>query len=357
MGVRGARGLDDLLEGRVGPAVAQVLEHRGVEQEGLLGDDRHQPAQRLARDLLERNAVELDRSARRLVEAEQQIGQRGLARARAADQGQALTGPQLEVDAPQHLLAPVAEDHVAVGDPLTQPLQVDGVRRVRGVLRQVEHVEDALRGGERVLQTVPVSGHVPRGPVEHGRDEEERRERTHRDAPEALDHAVHAHDQHHAEAGLAEKLDGGAREHAVAQHLHPAAEVAHQLSSVGLALLRLGVEGLDDLDAGEDLEQPLCHLCELDLASQGRLAHPAAEELDRKADRGRDKERHQSELPVQVEREAHGDGDREHVLNGLAEDQGLRLVRDVGVAQRARDKLAARVALVMGERDVQELRG
>ena len=43
---------DDLVVTRLGPAVADVLEDRGVEQERLLGDDGAKVAQRTARSEL-----------------------------------------------------------------------------------------------------------------------------------------------------------------------------------------------------------------------------------------------------------------------------------------------------------------
>ncbi len=68
------------------PAVADVVAHRAVKQRGVLGDHADVVAQALLGDVADVLTVDQDASALQVVEAQQQIDQRRLAGARAADQ-------------------------------------------------------------------------------------------------------------------------------------------------------------------------------------------------------------------------------------------------------------------------------
>ena len=59
-----------LVQARLGPTVAEVVENGCVEEKGLLADERDQAAQRVALDPRQGDAVELDGALIRLVKAQ-----------------------------------------------------------------------------------------------------------------------------------------------------------------------------------------------------------------------------------------------------------------------------------------------
>ena len=78
-------GGDHLLVGRVEPAVADVVHHRVGEQERILQHDADLRAQAGSGHIAHIDAVDRHRAARHIVEARQQIDDRGLARAGRPD--------------------------------------------------------------------------------------------------------------------------------------------------------------------------------------------------------------------------------------------------------------------------------
>ena len=88
----------ELLLGRVGRRVAEVVADRGVEQVGLLGHDPDDLAERGQGEPADVDAVDLDRARVDVVEPRDQVGRRRLARARRADERHELARLGLEVD-------------------------------------------------------------------------------------------------------------------------------------------------------------------------------------------------------------------------------------------------------------------
>ena len=80
----GLRGGDDLLVGGTRAPVADVVHDGGVEEHRVLRDDRHAAAQAVLRHVLDGLPVDADGALRRVVEAEEQPQQRGLAAAGGA---------------------------------------------------------------------------------------------------------------------------------------------------------------------------------------------------------------------------------------------------------------------------------
>ena len=110
--------LDDLLVGHVRAAERHVLPHAGGEQHRLLERRRdHASAASASRTVRTSTPSIVTRPPRHVGQPRHQRGQRRLAAAGGADQRDRLAGPQLQVDAAQHLraLAAVAgerEPHV-----------------------------------------------------------------------------------------------------------------------------------------------------------------------------------------------------------------------------------------------------
>src|SRR5438552_3087219 len=120
VGVRDLRGADDIGFGEVGAAVRDVLPDARVEQEWLLRHDAEEPPVRLLAQGAQVVAVDRDRAGDRVVQAQDQIGERRLAYAARTDQRDDLALLDLEAGALQHPLAALVERHVAHDDPLAE---------------------------------------------------------------------------------------------------------------------------------------------------------------------------------------------------------------------------------------------
>ena len=86
----------DLGIGRIRPAKPDIVARAGREHRGVLRHQRDTAAHVARIGVPDRNAVEGDRSARRIVEAQQQMEQRALAGAGRTDDRDLLTGPDRE---------------------------------------------------------------------------------------------------------------------------------------------------------------------------------------------------------------------------------------------------------------------
>ena len=95
------RGLDLRLR-RARPAVGDVGGDRAMQERRVLRDHADRGAQALLRHVADVLAVDADAALLDLVEAQQQVDERRLARARAADQADALARPHDEVEVVEH---------------------------------------------------------------------------------------------------------------------------------------------------------------------------------------------------------------------------------------------------------------
>ena len=95
----------DLLFGGVQLAVADVLHHRAGEQVGVLQNDAQRPAQIGLFDLVDVDAVVTNLAVGNVVEAVDQVGDGGLARARSAHEGHLLAGFGVQGNVVEHFLA------------------------------------------------------------------------------------------------------------------------------------------------------------------------------------------------------------------------------------------------------------
>ena len=152
----GADGPGGLLYLRVGDfqvAVADVVADAAGEQIGFLQHHAHLPGQRTAGDIPHIVAVHRDAPLGYIGEAVHQRHQRGLAGPGGADDGGVFAGPQLQVDAGQHLDARhIVEVDVFEPDVAFDGRQFLGVGPVVHFRFQVQHLEDADAGRHRPLQ-------------------------------------------------------------------------------------------------------------------------------------------------------------------------------------------------------------
>ena len=161
------RGPDGPVVG-VGAGVEQVGADGVVEHVGVLGDVADHVLQRLQRHLAHVVAADADGARADVVEPRDQVGDRGLARARRTHQRDHLAGLGGEGDVVEHLarvdglgagdgleggegdlVGPwVAERHVVELDPGRRHRQHDGVGLLTDRRRQVEHLEDPLEADQ-----------------------------------------------------------------------------------------------------------------------------------------------------------------------------------------------------------------
>ena len=147
-GVGLSAGFEDLAVGRFRSRHAQVVAQRRVEKEGILRHHAEVTAQGRGRERPQVGAADGDRSGLRIVEAEQQLGDRRLARPRRTDQGQLFTHRDAQVEVRQHRpRRVVTEGHAGEDNPAPLGPFAARIARVgRGCLR-VEHRPDAGQSG------------------------------------------------------------------------------------------------------------------------------------------------------------------------------------------------------------------
>ena len=131
--------------------VADVVEERRVEQERVLGHEGDPTAQLGGRDVLERHAPEKDRARRRLLQASDDLHERRLPRAGAADDGDALAGRHVDADGVEDVRPiGVRVGEIAHGDaqrPCARTARTLGLGLGLGGAWRVEHVEHATQTG------------------------------------------------------------------------------------------------------------------------------------------------------------------------------------------------------------------
>ena len=196
-------GLLQLVVRGVGPAVGDVLPHRALEQEHVLADvARSTAAQPPAGRRSDLHAVERDPPAGRLVQPQQQLDDRRLARRRWRRRWRGSRPPALEVETRR---APAAGRPSAVGEatPVEAHLARDRLRqrarpgRDRRLDRQ--QVEDAPGRRHRPLvevERLAQAGQRPQQPLGHV---DEHREQA--DVQVAVQRGLPADQQRHRERG------------------------------------------------------------------------------------------------------------------------------------------------------------
>ena len=127
-----------LLVARVGSPVADVLHQRLVEEEGLLRHERDVVEERGTLEVAEIDAVDLDRAAGRIVEAEHEVDESGLPRSRPPDDRDDLASADVQVDAVEDRRPTVVEGEVAESDVLAKSRHRPRAGAVRDLLLQVE---------------------------------------------------------------------------------------------------------------------------------------------------------------------------------------------------------------------------
>ena len=336
--VRDAAGGLQLLSGRVLLGIKEIVADGAVEEIALLRDDADVGAQKAQIIALDVDAVDGDLAAGHVVEAGNEVYQRGLAGAGGADNGVHLPSGDGEIDVTQERFF-----------------------RQIGELRMLE-ADDAL-----ILHRGPAAvgrgddGELPVEVIENTREQGKRPGEVHLDVQQGFHRAIKPVDEGD---GGGDRADGerriGLRDHEPAarkvdqqgtdlgEHAHHHAEpLAAALLLEGQArdLLIDGDEALVlSFFAGEELDQQgagdrqglvdeLVHLVALGLALVEKLPAGAADAAGREDEQGNDHDAHDGKLPAhgkQRDERGHHCGDIAHNAGERAGDDGAH-AGDVGI--------------------------
>ena len=347
-------GLDDLLARGVRAAVGDVLSNRALEQPGLLQDHCKELARLRPGHLGGIPAVNADLAGLNVVEAHQQVDDRGLARAGGTDDGDLLAGLYVHREiADQRLFGVVGET-----DLVKLHVTLDRLRslpcRVR-LLGQIEQIEHTLRGGLDLLGFAEAEGN----PLERGghlTGEEDDRDHgadghaVLRDQPSA--------DQGDDNVGQSVDEDDGRLDDGAEEVCSDAVLLVCAVELCVLLLHRvLAVEGLGHgivrealLSQGEELSAEVEVLVPVFFTQRRQLA--GQEDRQRRED-----DHDESQVPVLKEEE---DGDDEHLQEAGHQDLD-QIVDDAAhaadVIHHAVDDVAEGRLVHVGHRQLSELLG
>ena len=346
--VGGLRGRLHRGVGRFGVPLPDVLADRGVEEERRLAHDRDALEIGAAGEGLEVLAVDQDRAPGRVVEAEHQVADRGLAAARRADERHRVALRNLEGDVGEDLrVLVVGERHVVEPDRVAQAGERIAALLVVVHVRQVEVLGRALDRRHRVDEVV-VLLHDPLDRLVEGggqhREDEERPDR-HLDRPAHDEPSAADHQEHGKE--VVEQGDERAGRGLGALHLDCLLGDALVRRAELPRALFFAAERLHDPDAAEGLKQDLVELRALLLAAVRALQRLHRQLADRRQERNRDQEAEREDRREQEQRDDRRPEVERRPHHAERQAQPLGVAADV--AQDALDELAA-VALVE-ERD------
>ena len=334
----------DLFIRGVGSAITDVFHHGAREEVGVLQYHGDVGAQLLPLVGADVHAVDGDCTLVNVVEAVEEVGDGGLARARRADEGDLLACVGVEAHVLQHRLpGDIAEGDVVQNDLALHVIHGDGVGGVGGLGGFVHDGKDALRACQRREDGGHLHGQVVDGEGELTGVGAEDGQTAHVKAREYAEQTAHA--RRDGEGEIGQVVHDGAHDAAVEVGLELL--VAHIVVQ-GLELLHadlLVVEDLDHLGARDGL---------LDVAvdgTQGRLLghvvlgglltdQTAAEEVQRHEQQGQN-----GQKPAGVEHHEHrthqgngardeaGDGGVDHHVDGVhvVGEAGHQLARGVGI--------------------------
>ena len=96
MGARSHAGIENLLQGGVFVGIAHIFQNRSGEKVGILRNDRDAVPQVFERQVLQIHSVQQYAPFRRVVKANQKIGEGAFSCSRFSDDAQGLSGGQIE---------------------------------------------------------------------------------------------------------------------------------------------------------------------------------------------------------------------------------------------------------------------
>ncbi len=253
MDVGGARRLLHLLRAGRGPAQCDVLAHAGMHQAHVLQHKGQVAVQLCGLDLPQVHPAQRDAPLVRVEEAQQQPGERGLARARGTDHGGHRAGPEREIHALENVMPRlVGMAHAFEADfaALGQPALMGGRLLQHGRAQQRLHALGGARGvvermqveAEQLQRRADARRHQGKGQHVHGRHPAQGREQR----AKGQHHPQHGH-------GRDQRIGIGARRH---QRTRKAEEgVGKAIDGLAVAAMGApaGAKGLDHGNAVHEL--------------------------------------------------------------------------------------------------------
>ena len=249
----------------------------------------------------------------RLEKARDEVEDRRLPRARRPDQGDGLASRHAQRNAVQRDDSrDIAETHPIEGDLAAGDLQRLRSGHIADCWLDVEHLKDAVRGGEALLQRGVEIGQALERLVGQQQRGDEREEGAR--GARIGDDLMAAIEDHDGDGGAAQAFHHrrGARPSprgAVDQH-----EQAIEEAGGTPLLIGLHAVGLDQPRALEGLAQQGRELADLGLGIGRDPAHSPADADDRANRQRKDEERDQRQEPVLVEHDADQEHDGQRVL-------------------------------------------
>ncbi len=359
------RGAHDVGLRDIAQSIPDVLGHRAVGQEAVLRHVADRAAQLLQIERRDVDAVQADAARGGVVQPQQQLDQRALAAAGAADEGHRLAGRDAQRDAVERRPHQPRREHVckcarigAHGGGLVREAQVvehqfpahlrarQRAARVRDGHGRLQQVHHALDGGHRTLVEVGQVGQPRQRPQQALRQVDEGRVAA--DAQRAVQRHQAAVEQRHAEAGQDRDADHRRDRGRQPDRLAVALAVGDRGLGDVVRLEILGRVGLDRRDALQVVVQARGHRAG-GLAHRGVADGQLALEPERAVQDQRHRDQRQRrELGGQHEEHAahhqRADEDLDQVV-GAAIEEALHLV-DVLVEDG--QQVAGAVALEVG---------
>ncbi len=149
MGVRRLGRFDHHLLVDVAPPIRDVVADVVVEENDFLRDEAHQSAKRVERRVANVDRVDGDSTFEDVVETRQEIDERRLACAAAADQRDDLAGCDRQIDVSQNRLVVVGERDILVSNAGADGRHLERIRLLLDDVFDVEHAEHAFGRRQR----------------------------------------------------------------------------------------------------------------------------------------------------------------------------------------------------------------
>src|SRR5215203_2696087 len=325
----------DLLSARPWPPVGYVLGDRCPEEQGVLRHEGYGITQGLEGEVLYVFPIDEDPSLLRIVEAGDEAGDRGLARAAHPDERDSAPRLDVEVYAAQDLsrLILIGEAHTLEGHPAIEDGRGTGSWQILHGRLRVQEIYNALARDEGGADLVDLSAQGPQGrekqsEVGHKDGKVAQREDARQDLPRP-----EVNYQRRTEAS--DDSEDGAELRLYHRALYAGSEGLPALGPEALHLVILAGEELD----GPDSDYGLLHdACDGTLP-RPHDPHPLHERLPVAFD-GEEQERHgdegeQRQLPVEPEHDDHHpyqDSDRGEYLDHRVDQHGAYLFHVAGDA-------------------------
>ena len=355
MNFRQFRRFHHFFKSGVRPAIADVFQHRSGEQEHILLHDANRAAQVRQLEGADVLPVQQNRALAHLIEARDQLAQRGLAAARGADQRQHLARRDVQIHVFQHAAALfIGEGHVFKADVAHHVFKGLGVRRVHDIRLFAHHFLKAVEARHAGVELLHKLRQPPDGALDGGHIQVEGDELCQRQL--AIHDQKAAKQQHQQAHGVQQQF------HAAVEHGHGAVKalfralealvpVAKFADLIALIGERLGHAhaGNARFDIGVDPRHALLHLA-------AAIRHALALGNGKEQQNGHHDQHHQRQLPLHAKQHDERANQRDHGNEQVFRAVVRELRNFKQIVRHARHQPARAVAVVKREGQALQLR-